>query len=415
MAPVLLSALAEDPDNGDTTFGNGDRLTLYFDRPTNVSSLILDAGPQPQEYVDSLFTISEPLGSRYGGQWLDASTFRIDVDNAWLPQPQINGTYTTRVWLQYATSLSSADGLTPVEPMPYSSAIRLAGSLGTHARPRLLSVLGNDPDNGDDLFSTSDTITLTFDMATHIGRLGSQGSTDRFARADASATDQILSAAGVDALFRFDYYLPEESASRVPSLGLDYVGQWTDDSTFVITITNSIRRVGRDERGRVWSRMPRITDESYKEDNYQGKDSIWVDVLGDVRSLGLQSPRCADRVPLTGNWGSRVQKPTIVKIYGEDPDNGDQLPSAGDQLTIVFDRKTSKGRSARPPPPEPGTKAYADFFVRFDPVIGTDYTARFTDDSTFVLTVIEGDPTWSLDPGTIRMKPQAQVCVSRQL
>ena len=36
--PVLLSAVAEDPDNGDSEFGNGDRLTIRFDRPTNVST-----------------------------------------------------------------------------------------------------------------------------------------------------------------------------------------------------------------------------------------------------------------------------------------------------------------------------------------------------------------------------------------
>ena len=66
------------------------------------------------------------------------------------------------------------------------------------------------------------------------------------------------------------------------------------------------------------------------------------------------------------------------------------MPSAGDTLTIVFDRRTSKGRSARPPPPEPRTKAYADFFLEFSPSIGTDYYGEFTDDSTFVLTIVQG-------------------------
>ena len=32
VAPVLLSARADDPDWGDTIFGNGDMITLTFDR-----------------------------------------------------------------------------------------------------------------------------------------------------------------------------------------------------------------------------------------------------------------------------------------------------------------------------------------------------------------------------------------------
>ena len=406
--PVLLSAVGSDPDNGDAEFGNGDRLLLQFDRPTNVSLDILAEGEQGQGYVDSLFAVSKPLGSQYSGLWLDASTFRIDVQNAWLPRPQINGTtYTTRVWLPPTTPLLSADGSLPVYGVSPSDAIRLAGSLGTHAKPRLLTVVGSDPDNGDDSFSTHDTITLTFDKATHIGRLGSQGSTDRF-KSGANGGGIELDQQGVDALFRFDFYLPGEAASRVPSLGLDYKGSWTDDSTFVITVVNGIRRVGRDDQQRVWARMPLINTDDYMADNYQAADSIWVDVLADVRSLGLQSPRCNDRVPLTGDWGTRTQKPNLAKIFGVDPDNGDTLPSPGDTLTIVFDRRTSKGRTARPPPPDPGTKEYADFFLRFDPIIGFDYTALFTDDSTLVLTVNDGNEEW-VQGGTIRIKPQAQI------
>ena len=53
--------------------------------------------------------MSQPLGSQYDGLWVDSSTFRIDVHNAWLPQPQVNGTFTTRVWLRGSAPLFSAD------------------------------------------------------------------------------------------------------------------------------------------------------------------------------------------------------------------------------------------------------------------------------------------------------------------
>ena len=398
--PLLLSAVGSDPDNGDAAFGSGDRLTLQFDRPTNASTEIIEDGVQPKMYVDSLFTVSEPLGSLYDGQWLDASTFRIDVHNAWLPQPQINGTFTTRVWLIGSAPLNSADQSQPVAPVTIFTANRLTGSLGTHQKPVLVSVVGSDPDNGDSQYSNGDVITFTFNMATHIGRQGVTGSTDPYRPSDEGGGAITLTKEGVDALFEFDFYSLADSESRVPSFGLDYTGRWTDDSTFVMTITNAIRQIGRDSRGRIWSRMPRLTDESYTAaGTYQSPDAIWVRVLGDVRSLGLQvrnlpihiplsmafshrrwrallqSPRCTDRVPLTGTWGSRNQAPTILRIYGTDPDNGDTIPSPGDTLTVVFDRRTSRGRSARPPPPEPRTKAYADFFLRFDPIIGDDYYA----------------------------------------
>ena len=91
-----------------------------------------------------------------------------------------------------------------------------------------------------------------------------------------------------------------------------------------------------------------------------------------MRSLGRQSPRCNDRVPLTGNFGDRQQMPRLVSISGVDPDNSDSIPSAGDSITIIFDRRTSRGRTARPPPPQENTKAYADFFLSFEPVTDAD-------------------------------------------
>ena len=88
-SPLLIAAEMDDPDDGDSSFGNGDVITVAFDRPTNVSELALSNNPAAigfdkrtrMEYVDSLFTLSEPLGDEYSGAWLDASTFEITVVN----------------------------------------------------------------------------------------------------------------------------------------------------------------------------------------------------------------------------------------------------------------------------------------------------------------------------------------------
>ena len=91
--PLLLTAVAADPDDGDAAFGTGDTITIKFDRALNVSQTMIGY-PRDMSYVDSLFTVSEPLGSEYEGQWTDASTFRIEINDGWLPQPQINATRT---------------------------------------------------------------------------------------------------------------------------------------------------------------------------------------------------------------------------------------------------------------------------------------------------------------------------------
>jgi hypothetical protein len=78
-------------------------------------------------------------------------------------------------------------------------------------------------------------------------------------------------------------------------------------------------------------------------------------------------------MPITGSWGNRKTKPSLVSVVGLDPDNGDNYPSAGDTLTLKFDRKTNKAALARPPPPTPGSKAYVDFFFSFDPPLGESY------------------------------------------
>ena len=417
VAPLLAAVVGDDPDAGDLEFGSGDTLTLFFDRPTNISTDLI-GGVQPREYVDSVMSVSEPLGIEYDGRWLDTSTFRVHVRDGYLPAPQINDTFdaTTRFWLADNAPLRSANRLDLVAPRTASQALRIRGSLGTHAKPRLLWVNGSDPDNGDFIYSDRDILTFKFNMPTYIGRQGSRGNDDPFRPRTAGATGLRYDAAAIHALFEFDYFAPNEAAIRVPSFGRNYEGYWTDDSTFVMTVLDRTARIGTDSRGRLWNRMPVINSDAYMglDGKYMTRDSIWVRVLGDVRSLGRQSPRCDDRVPLTGDWGERQQAPRVVSYSGTDPDNSDSVPSAGDTIRILFDRKTSRGLTARPPPPQEGTMAYANFFLAFTPSIGDLYTARFLPDNmTLVVTILSGNPSWTHEvfgvPSKMRIKPESQI------
>ena len=124
---------------------------------------------------------------------------------------------------------------------------------------------------------------------------------------------------------------------------------------------------------RRWEKMPKMEAMAGANGQFLNEYAVWARVIGTVRSLGRQGPRSTAYVPISGSWGNRKTKPSLVRVVGLDPDNGDNYPSAGDTLTLKFDRKTNRAALARPQPPPPGSKAYVDFFFAFDPPLGESY------------------------------------------
>ena len=82
---------------------------------------------------------------------------------------------------------------------------------------------------------------------------------------------------------------------------------------------DATRNQGRDALERAWRPMPKISDPTYTA-NYFQPESVWVQVLGDIRSLGQKSPPCTDFMPLKGNWGKRREKPSVPKVDIIDPE-----------------------------------------------------------------------------------------------
>ena len=80
--PVLAHAhsrsspLARSPDHGDSVFGDGDKVRVFFDQATDRAQAV-DAGDKA--FVDGLFSFSLPLGLEYMGEWEDDSTFAVTV------------------------------------------------------------------------------------------------------------------------------------------------------------------------------------------------------------------------------------------------------------------------------------------------------------------------------------------------
>lgn len=86
VGPKLISVVANDPDNGDTVFGNGDHITLTFDMDTNGPSV------KSKLDIDTLLLFSSSIGSNYNGSWLDSRTIQILITDASGGSPIIGST-----------------------------------------------------------------------------------------------------------------------------------------------------------------------------------------------------------------------------------------------------------------------------------------------------------------------------------
>ena len=140
-----------------------------------------------------------------------------------------------------------------------------------------------------------------------------------------------------------------------------------------VALASARRQTEDREDGRRWEKMPKMEAMAGANGMFLNEYAVWCRVIGTIRTLGRQGPPSNAYVPISGSWGNRKTKPSLVSVVGVDPDNGDNYPSAGDTLTLKFDRKTNRAALARPQPPPPGSKAYVDFFFSFDPPLGESY------------------------------------------
>ena len=154
--PTITSVTADDADNLDAVYGNGDTITVVFSEATNQPA----AGTQAQ--IDAIFSFNESLGADYTGSWSAADTLVITVvDDTGATPPTIGGLVLT---FQVGNSVNNAAG-TSLESTGSSGVI--AGDWGTLAGPTVTSVTADDPDNLDAVYGNGDTITVVFSEATN--------------------------------------------------------------------------------------------------------------------------------------------------------------------------------------------------------------------------------------------------------
>ncbi|XP_066301844.1 uncharacterized protein [Branchiostoma lanceolatum] len=73
--PQVLSVVADDADNGDSHWSNGDTLTITFDVDTDTPPVATETE------LSRILTFNPPLGTSYTGQWVTATVLVITVQD----------------------------------------------------------------------------------------------------------------------------------------------------------------------------------------------------------------------------------------------------------------------------------------------------------------------------------------------
>lgn len=362
VTPRVVLISVDDPDNGDSVYGAGDVVRVYFDQATD------GKGAGDSAYVDSIMSFSMPLGVHYIGAWEDASTFAATVIST-VSVPVARADFLAQglgTEADFAALDTTADAV--VEQSEFQSAYRrLSVVLKTEIRdltsrsrpslgmapatpdeallrsqfpvydpttPKIVNVTAEDPDNGDSVFGVGDVIRVSFAASTDLGAVSG-------------------SKPFVDRLFRFD-----------PPIGQDYTGAWVDDRTFRVRALDTVggALLVCNHAGCAPSERSNVT------------------LIGTLRNRGDTSPIAVSSAHVSGVSGSGA--PRLERFEVRDPDNLDYVFSNDDQVTIVFDRATDLGAVE-------GRRKRVDALFSFNIALGEDYSGQWLDDSVFVITITD--------------------------
>ena len=335
--PSITAAVADDPDNMDGAFGNGDTLTFTFDVDTNQAP----GTTLTKAEVDTLFNFGMvSLGTAYTGEWTNSRTLELSITNAaGATPPAIGDTFTLRTVTEPATATDLAPGVRNRLGSVASSSTSpaLTGDFGLPPAPMITGAVADDPDDGDIIFGNGDTLIFTFDVETN------------------QAAMTTLTKAEVDALFNFG----------TVNLGTNYTGEWTDRRTLVIMIV--------DATGSTAPTLGSTTGSTFT-----------LLIGGNIRRLvaGITAST-ATSPPLTGDFG-RLPAPMFTGAVADDPNDLDDIYSNGDTLTFTFDVDTNQAAMTTL------NKAQVDALFDFGTVnLGRDYTGLWMDRRTLVITIVD--------------------------
>ena len=311
---------ADDPDESELAFAEGDTLSIRFSAPTGAAP----GDGLDREAIHELVAFSSEVSGDYWAYWntsqLLVLTFGL-VDAASAPP----------VGAWRVECVAAACAAAPSPPLVGAWGYRAPATLAIDA------LVAADADDADVAFSAGDTLTVRFAEPTD--------------RAGAPPGARL----GHDALLELLELRPEPHGANLSAA-------WSDDGA---TLTIDVHAAG---------------------------DAASAPALGAftvaVRAAALLRDAAGSRVhseavspPLTGDWG---RPPALVDFVAADPDDGDDVLSAGDTLTLTFDKLTDGPSHAAV-----ATRVELDQLVHFSQALGQDYTGAWADATTLVVTVAE--------------------------
>ena len=450
-APRLLRFFARDRDNANTSYDVGDELIVQFDMSVNHGACLEPAmttdnlptcmrrASGNEGYVDSLFSMSAPIGANYTGGWADGSTFVVTVTKPFPDAEHAPRPYDTVLKIASTAGITNLAGTAPVLAIG-------PGELGGAERvttlptpPRLVDAVASDFENRHLIPALGDTMYIRFNEPTD--RAG--GAFDELAGRLSCQSGDDCNLMNNQAHRLFDFFYANGVRITTPFF-LEYTSGWLDDSTFAITVINGTKllRPGiiassweppwdfahdqdlttalADSGTRVALRAGIVVQSLSCPPEYAGSAYCTAPTgLSDTTegsvTFGYEAPY------LRGDFG-RITGPEIVGFTADDPNNGDGVFGDGDVLTITFDQRTNRARThdnfgrpyahvishgsesdVRYPLGTDGLSGnvLVDAMFDFSHPLGTAYSGEWLDDSTFSITVLDATAHDLTDPPTV--------------
>ncbi|MHC5057943.1 MAG: CARDB domain-containing protein, partial [Planctomycetota bacterium] len=277
--PMIVSIVADDPDDSEGTFDIGDRIVITFDAPTNMPF----SASTPGTELDTYFLVDSGAGtfgtSNYNVSW--SGTFDVMTISV------LNGAGAS-IYIDNPIQILPAANIQ--DPNESSGATTDSGILGGDwGKPRLVGITADGDLGSRGTLDAGDVITITFDADTNESR---------------AATD--MPGAMMDGFFR------------------DLSG-----GTFATGLYDIVYPT------------PNVLEIRVKDGT--GADVKVGDAIAIDATVGIQDPNDSSGVvtesgTLTGHLGI----PIILTAIADDPDDLGGAFGDGDTITITFDAPTNE-------------------------------------------------------------------------
>eukprot|EP00163_Fabomonas_tropica_P017020 TRINITY_DN302_c0_g1_i1.p1 TRINITY_DN302_c0_g1~~TRINITY_DN302_c0_g1_i1.p1 ORF type:complete len:4597 (+),score=418.58 TRINITY_DN302_c0_g1_i1:1654-13791(+) len=358
--PSIKALVCNDPDDLDAIFSDGDTITLIFDRPTNTPNATL------QKEIDEWIEFTPSLGSEYTGAWIGDSndTLTITILNSTaregveVPAPfWAESTEHVKATLKVSTNPEyhlKDVGLTTRAARGGSPPA--TGDWGLLRGPELVSSLFKDV-NGDLVFNDGDGIEFIFSEDTNMPSFRTKNAIDtnfNWIRPVLSLNTSFAQSHGFKPL-AFTRRTPSvpsgDEFNTTQDMGTNYTAYWSSPKSLYM------------EFSKVGSPDPRPQP-----------GNLLVEILAYIQNPEETS------LPVGKVQKVNREGPAIVSALASDPDNGDDVYSANDIVTVTFNQATSMV--------DVHNKTMVDELLNFNQPIGEDYSAKWSSPTNLIIEVL---------------------------